>query len=78
MLARCRVTELNKAFDKDNDKFPFSLKEFAHMLKYMSDNINDFEPYKPAFDVFEKAPQMSKEEPRDMDDAKTQIDGLRK
>ena len=73
MKGRCAITELKRSYNNRVDKFPFSHIDLAHMMKYISDYFDDFKAYKPAYDVFEQHPQMSIEEPRDLDDAKTQI-----
>ena len=61
MTGRCRITELKKSYDnsKGAEGFPFTCDELAHMMKYMAVNIDDFEPYKPAFDIFEMKAQKS-------------------
>ena len=56
MTGRCRVTELKKSYNNEKDKFPFTVTELAHIMKFMSINIDIFEPYSPAYDLFEISP----------------------
>ena len=44
---RCAVTYLKKSYDNTKDVFPFSATDLAHMILYMANNFDDFEPYKP-------------------------------
>ena len=53
MDARCMITEFKKSYDNSKDKFPFTCADLAHMMKFMSENFNSLEAYKPAFDIFE-------------------------
>ena len=48
MEGRCKITELNKSFNNEVDKFPFTIIEFAHMMKYLAENMENFQPYTPA------------------------------
>ena len=57
MTGRCKITQLTKSYNNEVDKFPFSAVEFAHMLRYMSDNFENFQPYRPAYDSNELSAQ---------------------
>ena len=41
------------------DKFPFECIDWAHMIKFISDNFDEFEEYKPVHELQESRPQMS-------------------
>ena len=47
---------MEKSFDSDKDKFPFTKDEFAYMLLSMYVYEEEYPEYKAPFDIFELTP----------------------
>ena len=54
--ARTVIVSMEKSF-KEEDEFPYTENEWAHMMLSMYAYKEDYPEYKPAYDIFEFSPQ---------------------
>ena len=68
---------MTKGFRSEIDKFPISQDEWAYMMLHMHKNKDDYPEFKPPFDIFEFSPQKTIQSPRNLDEAKSQLQEMR-